>query len=416
MLEYLENLDAPIRSAISRAIRDALDELSDQHPSLFHDFLSAAIEIYKESAKPPATIYNEFGMVAKSSLDQKDPWEVRSGIATTYKEIAPIFPESELVSFVAFLIEDGALGDKEPNVRQEMQDAGISILNLHAKSSVDVLMPIIEKCLGAKHNGSEEQNRIKESAIVLYGTLARHLDDDTRLPPIIERLIATLRAPSENVQFAVSETLPPLAKRADGEKISKYVERLLNQLFAGNKYSERRGAAFGLAGLVKGVGISALADYDIIRSLSAALEDKKDPKKRQGVQFAFETLSMSLGRYFEPYAIEILPLLLTSLGDASGEVREATADAAKGIMKHTTSYGIKQLVPLALDFFNQSQWRSKKGAVELLGTMAYLDPRQLSESLSDIIPEIVGALNDTHKEVQDRFFKLLKNPSILYAL
>ncbi|KAK7204005.1 armadillo-type protein [Myxozyma melibiosi] len=419
MLTFLETPDASIRNATSRAIKDALEELSGDHPTLFHDFLQALMDLYRERAKPPATIYDEFGMVAQSSLDQKDPWEARSGVAVTFREIAPIFPESELMGFVAFLIEDGALGDKEPDVRQQMQDAAIHILDLHAKNSVDTLMPIIETCLAAKHNGSEVQDRIKESAIVLYGTLARHLDDDARLPPIIERLIATLRAPSENVQFAVSESLPPLVKRVDGERISKYVEKLLNQLFAGNKYSERRGAAYGLAGLVKGVGISALADYDIIRSLSTALEDKKDPKKRQGVQFAFETLSMSLGKFFEPYAIEILPFLLTSLGDASNEVREATSDAAKEIMKHTTSYGIKQLVPLTLDFFNQSQWRSKKGAVELLGTMAYLDPRQLSESLSDIIPEIVGALNDTHKEVRkaasqslQRFGEVISNPEI----
>ncbi|KAK9468030.1 armadillo-type protein [Lipomyces arxii] len=416
MLAYLDRSDG-VRAATARAIADALESLADDN--LFHMFLAALMDLYRVRAAPPATVYDEFGMIVKSSIDQKDPFEVRSGIAATLKCIAPIFRPAELNMFVRFMIDDGPLGDKEPGVRQEMQEAGVMILDLHAQEHVDALMPILESCLAAKHTGSEVQDRVKECAIILYGTLARHLKDDARLPSIVERLISTLRAPSENVQFAVSESLPPLIKRVDGDKIGVYVEKLLKQLFGGNKYSERRGAAYGLAGIVKGVGISALADYDIMRELTAGLEDKKDPKKRQGVQFGFEILSMSLGRYFEPYVIEIMPLLLNSLGDASAEVREATADAAKEIMKHTTGYGIKQMIPLVLENFNQTQWRSKKGSVEMLGTMAYLDPHQLSESLSQIIPEIVGALNDTHREVRksagqslERFGEVISNPEI----
>ena len=51
--------------------------------------------------------------------------------------------------------------------------------------------------------------------------------------------------------------------------------------------------------------------------------------------------------------------------------------------------------------------------------MAYLDPTQLSASLSIIIPQIVGVLNDTHKEVRkaasaalQRFGEVIRNPEI----
>lgn len=86
------------------------------------------------------------------------------------------------------------------------------------------------------------------------------------------------------------------------------------------------------------------------RILIDAVEDRKDHKKRQGAQFAFECLSQSLKAYFEPYAFEIIPLILSSLGDNSPEVREATSYAAREIMRHSTGYGIKKLVPLALEF------------------------------------------------------------------
>lgn len=40
------------------------------------------------------------------------------------------------------------------------------------------------------------------------------------------------------------------------------------------KYGERRGAAFGLAGVVKGFGISSLKKYGIAAILRQGLEDR----------------------------------------------------------------------------------------------------------------------------------------------
>ena len=54
--------------------------------------------------------------------------------------------------------------------------------------------------------------------------------------------------------------------------------------------SSRRGAAYGIAGLVKGSGIKSLSSYDIIRNLTDAAEEK-DAIKRESVSVAFETLS-----------------------------------------------------------------------------------------------------------------------------
>lgn len=44
----------------------------------------------------------------------------------------------------------------------------------------------------------------------------------------------------------------------------------------------RRGAAFGLAGLVKGLGIMAMKNYNIMDSLKTAVEDKKEANARCG--------------------------------------------------------------------------------------------------------------------------------------
>jgi hypothetical protein len=66
-----------------------------------------------------------------------------------------------------------------------------------------------------------------------------------------------------------------------------------------------RGAAYGLAGFVKGLGISALKKFNIMTTLQEAVEDKKHANARQGALFAFECLCNMLERLFEPYVIQV---------------------------------------------------------------------------------------------------------------
>ncbi len=54
------------------------------------------------------------------------------------------------------------------------------------------------------------------------------------------------------------------------------------QLLNADKYGERRGAAYGLAGMVKGLGIMSLKQQEIISALTTAIQDKKNYKHREG--------------------------------------------------------------------------------------------------------------------------------------
>lgn len=412
---FLESQHSPLRRSAAIALAAAVQEL----PTLFLSVYDNLIALFKERSKPPVPIKDRFGMVVKASFDQPDPAESRSGIAGAFQELAPLFDSQTVLNFFSFLIDGLALGDKNANVRAEVKKAGMAVIEFHGLKSIETLIPVFEAYLAKPSTKSEVQDHIRENVVILYGALARNLESsDGRLLKIVDRLLATLDTPNEDVQYAVSECLPPLVKLFEPE-LQRYIDSLLKKLLAAPKFAQQRGAAYGLAGLVKGAGISALADYDIIRTLTDAVEDRKDAKKRQGAQFAFECLSQSLGAFFEPYALEIIPLILASLGDPTPDVREATSYSARQIMKHATGYGIKKLIPLALENLDQNAWRGKKGAVELLGIMAYLDPRQLSASLSTIIPELVGVLNDTHREVRNaanaslkKFGEVIRNPEI----
>ncbi len=73
-----------------------------------------------------------------------------------------------------------------------------------------------------------------------------------------------------------------------------------------------------------------------MNKLAEAFEDAKSPTRRQGVMFAYETLTLTLKRLFEPYIIGILPQMLAGFGDVSSDVREATQDAARAIMQNVS--------------------------------------------------------------------------------
>ncbi|SCU84775.1 LAFA_0D11936g1_1 [Lachancea sp. 'fantastica'] len=417
LFDYFSQGDSGLRLFVAKSYATALHVLTARSSELFGKYFVKLMEFYSLKARIPDPIIDEYGLVVVSSEAQKDCWEDRSSAAIAFRECSNVFPPDSKwpVEFIKFLVNSGSLGDRESLVRQEVKEAGIEVIAQHGSRNVEDLIPVFEEALKVNQDVAT-----KENVIILYGTLARHLAaDDARVTTIVERLLNTLETPSEEVQHAISTCISPLVgllKSQTGHYLKGMMLKLLDPKA---KHHSRRGAAWGLAGLVKGLGIGSLSEYDIIHDLMDASEDKKDPQKRESVAFAFECLSKSLGKFFEPYVIEILPNILKNLGDSVPEVRNATADATKSIMANTTGFGVKKLIPVAVNNLEDISWRTKRGSVELLGNMAYLDPTQLSASLSTIVPEIVAVLNDSHKEVRkaadqslNRFGEVIRNPEI----
>jgi HEAT repeat protein len=413
MLPYLESKDAQLR----RAAAKSLAEIASHHKPVIESVLEKLRASYIELAKPRVQQLDEFGMPKK--MDLSDPWEARHGIALAFRNLAPHLQNSQLDPFFNFLIEQGPLGDQSAAVRAEMLEAANTAIEVHGKVIIDRLMKTFEKTLETPDKNSEAADRVNEAVIIMYGALARHLKPgDKKIPVVIERLLATLSTPSETVQYAIAECLPPLV-RTCGDKSPKYFDQMLEILMTSKKYPEQRGAAYGLAGLVLGRGISVLREYRIMVTLNSAVENKKEVRQRESAMLAYELLSTILGRLFEPYVIQIVPQLLAGFGDGNADVRDAALAAAKACFAKLSSFGVKQILPTLLNGLDDDQWRSKKGACDLLGAMAYLDPQQLAQSLPEIIPPLTAVLNDSHKEVRlaankslKRFGEVINNPEI----
>lgn len=417
LLLHFNQEDSGLRLFTARAYAAGAFALEKEKPGSLHNFTRKLLDFYQEKAKPLEDIIDEFGLVVVTAAERKDPWQERSTSAIALKELAAGFSNGsdDVVNVIKFLIEDGALGDVNPLVRQEIKEAGIEIIAKYGSTNSEKLIPIFEESLK-----SDTSTTIKENVSILYGTLARYLkNNDSRISIIVERLLATLDTPSPDVQQAIGECIAPLVFQFK-DRVQDFINNLMDKLLdPAVPTALRKGAAWGIAGLIKGYGISALSDFDIIRNTIEASEDKKEAKRRESVAFLYEYLSILLKKFFEPYVIEVLPNILKNLGDSVPEVRNATAEATKAIMSNTTSFGVSKLIPVAISNLDEISWRTKRGSVELLGNMAYLDPAQLSASLSTIVPQIVGVLNDSHKEVRkaadeslNRFGEVIRNPEI----
>nr|XP_027089601.1 protein ILITYHIA [Coffea arabica] len=401
IFKALSHVNYNVRVAAAEALAAALDE----KPDTIQESLSTLFSLY----------IREVGF-GEDNIDAG--WLGRQGIALALHSVADVLRTKDLPVVMTFLISR-ALADSNPDVRGRMINAGIMIIDRHGRDNVSLLFPIFENYLNKKASDEEKYDLVREGVVIFTGALAKHLEkDDPKVHTVVEKLLDVLNTPSEAVQRAVSSCLSPLMQSKQ-EDAPALVSRILDQLMKSDKYGERRGAAFGLAGVVKGFGISSLKKYGIVTVLREGLADRNSAKSREGALLAFECLCDKLGRLFEPYVIQMLPLLLVSFSDQVMAVREAAECAARAMMSQLTAYGVKLVLPSLLKGLEDKAWRTKQSSVQLLGAMAYCAPQQLSQCLPKIVPKLTEVLTDTHPKVQSagqtalqQVGSVIKNPEI----
>lgn len=394
----------------------ALGVACAMHPSTFASLLDSLQSLYHAENYSLEPEYDQYGMVIESTLGRQDAWPVRLAVAQTFQAIAPHFDPAHVVPFFVFALQRGAgLSDRDERVRRAMLDAGLAVIDAHGASVLHELMSQLESSVGS------DDDAVQEAAIVLLGRAARHLaTDDEHVRRVVDRLRGALPTPSELVQDAVASCLPALVRTAAvARDVPSMADEMMHDLFRGPSYAARRGAAYGLAALVLGRGIGAMREWRILERLEDAVADTSTTTMRQGAMLAYEMLAHTLKVLLEPYVERMLPSLLTCFGDTHADVREATQDAARVLMRSLSGQCLKLILPELLAGLDEKQWRTKKGAVELLGAMAFCAPRQLSAALPTVIPRLSDVLTDSHRQVSaaanqslKQFGEVIHNPEI----
>ncbi|PVV05157.1 hypothetical protein BB560_000325 [Smittium megazygosporum] len=355
--------------------------------------------------------YDRFGIVIPESVNKVDPYESRVTVAWSIKNISPVLPtETEFQSTMDFMIESEVFGERHYEVREAMLEAGLQLIQDHGGQHIEYLTKLFDSWLSKPDQDSEKHDYMREAVVVMLGSLASHfVNGDSRIISALNNLVLSLHTPSESVQAAVSSCLIGLSKKLDDSEVEKVINQLFEELISGKKYAVRRGAAYGLAGIIKGRGLSALRKFNIVDKLKAAANDRKNVNARQGSLFALEMFSKSLGRIFEPYMIQILPVMLRLFSDNNSEIREATSDTAKAIMSQLSGYGVKLVLPSLLSGLQNNHWRTKQGSIEMLGAMAFCAPTQLRTALPTVVPYLVHLLFDSHVQVSESAYQALAN-------
>ncbi|CAK1582375.1 unnamed protein product [Parnassius mnemosyne] len=389
---------------LQRAAADALAALALPHtaPDRVMHMLH---QLYDEKLPLIPAKLDQFGHERSAAVDE---WEARRGAALALRALAPRLRAADVPAATAFFVRRG-LADRSAAVRDHMLAAAMAVVDLHGKETLSSQLPEFEHFLDTAPK-SGGYDAVRQCVVLLVGSLARHLEPhDARIKPITLRLVAALSTPSQQVQEAVSNCLPHLVTSpALEDEIPTIMNKLMKQLLTAEKYGDRKGAAYGIAGIIKGLGILSLKQLDVMGKLTEAIQEKKNYKYREGALFGFEMLSLKLGRLFEPYIVHVLPHLLMCFGDSSQYVRAAADDTAKLIMSKLSAHGVKLVLPSLLQALQDDNWRTKAGSIELLGAMAYCAPKQLSSCLPSIVPKLIEVLSDSHMRVQEASAEALK--------
>ena len=437
LLSSLSNVKEHIWITSARGISNIITT-NDTDPTLNKQLLQSVFEYFNEH-KPPAPDKKIDKGVAKTR--EIKPAAIvdktinnRLAVAEILKYLGGFNCENFcndntdiVVSALTFIIENGVV-DINGDVRAKMMAAGRQIIENSKKLTVDkvsTFLSFLEPILNRKPEKDENLDSFdyrREAVVIFIGGFGKYLDKESPdILRITDMMITALSTPSEEVQKAVSDCLVFLVTVLKANpKMKDLLEKMLELSMNGPTYGDRRGAAYGLGAFIKGLGLPALKQFDILNKLKDACADG-NVNSRQGSLMALECLSERLGLLFEPYVSAIIPALLKSFSHSSDHVREAAQVTAKVIMGKLSAHGVKQvLTPIISSLPDEDQWKTRQEAIRLLGTMAHCAPKQLASCLPQVIPCLVSATSDPHPRVKESarnsladISSVIRNPEIL---
>ncbi|XP_073675995.1 stalled ribosome sensor GCN1 [Garra rufa] len=383
LIEDVIHHEEAVRSASAEALSSAVGQYHEQSATV----LTQLTELYHQKLYRPPPVLDALGRVISEA--PPDQWEARCGIALALNKLAEFLDESQVTPLFLFFVPD-ALNDRHAEVRRCMLDAALSALNTHGKESVNSLLPVFEEFLkNAPQDASYDS--VRQGVVILMGSLAKHLDkSDPKVKPIVAKLITALSTPSQQVQESVAGCLPPLVP-AIKEDAGGMVRKLLQLLLESDKYAERKGAAYGLAGLVKGLGILSLKQQDIMTTLTDAIQDKKNSRRREGIVAVQRAKSVTANKQtnidLSPYLPSVIPGLKASLLDPVPEVRTVSAKALGAMVKGMGESCFDDLLPWLMETLASEQSSvDRSGAAQgLAEVMAALGVEKLEKLMPDVV-------------------------------
>uniref|UniRef100_A0AC35TKU5 TOG domain-containing protein n=1 Tax=Rhabditophanes sp. KR3021 TaxID=114890 RepID=A0AC35TKU5_9BILA len=395
--EFMDRSKFVRESASSVLLKICMDK-----PELKADITKTLFDLFEFHSSIVPAKFNNVGRLIEKEVDN---WEKRSGIASSLTLLIETITLEESLDMLMKTIDLG-LNDYNVSVRQQMLKAAEKIICKYGVANMNKFLPYLEKKLSGLSNSAAD-DITRQGLVILVGTLAKYLDDNDKIMDVLMKLMSILTTPSQPVQESVCACLPSLVQKVP-EDAKELLKGLLNNSSSFKTYGERRGTAYGIGGIVKGLGIRCIKDLEVDLFLKKGLNSKKNAVERETCCLIMEMLGHTLGQAFEPYLLTLLPDLLLVYGDAVENVRLAGEDACGVVMSKISIFGSKLVLPAIIKAIDQDIWRTKVVCAKLLGSMAITAPKQLSVCLPLVVPKLIECLADSHNKVQAASEKALK--------
>ena len=255
----------------------------------------------------------------------------------------------------------------------------------------------------------------KGKIIALCGLVRLFPRDDILFEVYLKKCVYYAAFPCDNVQNVVASYLSECWS-ADFTVLVR--DSVIPKLTQGKDLWERRGAAYLISTFVMKMGLEFVGQLQIEQLiLKESLQRTKEGI--EGCLFLIELLSLYMQSAFEPYAIKFIPFLISCNGEEDEEIRSACSTCIPMVMKHVSQHGLCIILPIALKYLEEPEWKIKSGSALLLGSMSRLAPQLLSRNLSTIISGLSDALKVPHPQVQidakmalDSFVNQITTPEI----
>ena len=157
-----------MQTPASKAVGVWLETHSDETDQI----LSCLIDTYSSHESVPPPSKDAFGR--EVLVVYKDAWECRVGVAKAMEQLSTRSNTTQAMTFLKFVIP-GALADPNPKVHSAIMGAAQTAICCHGDLLAEGLMSHAEESLREIPN-VVESDRVRQSIIVLMGTLAKHLD------------------------------------------------------------------------------------------------------------------------------------------------------------------------------------------------------------------------------------------------
>ena len=152
----------------------ALGVWLENHPEQLVPTLDRLTSLYSAKRTTPPPKKDSFGR--SIFIEYKDPWECRVGVAKALEQLSKHADSAEAMKLLKFVIPQ-ALSDPSPKAQSAVMAAAQAAISCHGDQLAGELMGHSEECLKGIPD-CQEADIVRQSIIVLMGTLAKHMDRD----------------------------------------------------------------------------------------------------------------------------------------------------------------------------------------------------------------------------------------------